>query len=382
MKKQIVILLCLALLASFMPACSAAPAAEPSASPAAAAETPVETAPAPEPTEEPPAETETPDKEPEPADEEEPSQEEPEGHGPYTFQPKVCSVYMEEVFGKPMVDAWFSLVDAVMAGEDSFACPDAETYYWVMGQFPDKCFPVLDDMLYYAGNPDEPVVDGVARFMYLIPQEEAAARIDEFAALVEKILNETLEEDYSDLEKALALYKYFSDHYVYDYEAARPDVYVDYLSSYRALTTGTGICQEFSVAYAYLLMEAGVEATNMSGHRSYDGVGHQWTYVRINGHDFHIDPTYVVGDKNSLSYFMMDDAQREAEDCYYRYDYTITSNYAQDHPHPAYAAEDDSFRPIWRGYFLSFDHETRTLFYREYESDGRIATKSFDYTGW
>ena len=54
----------------------------------------------------------------------------------YVFQPKVCSAYMEEVFGKAMCETWFHLVDAVMAGEDTFACPDQYTYDWVMGQFP------------------------------------------------------------------------------------------------------------------------------------------------------------------------------------------------------------------------------------------------------
>ena len=33
------------------------------------------------------------------------------------------------------------------AGEDSFACPDAFTYDWVIGQFPEKCFPVLGELI-------------------------------------------------------------------------------------------------------------------------------------------------------------------------------------------------------------------------------------------
>ena len=57
-------------------------------------------------------------------------------HSHYVFQPKVCSVYMEEVFGKDMCDAWFNLVDAVLAGEDTFACKDQYTYDWMMGSFP------------------------------------------------------------------------------------------------------------------------------------------------------------------------------------------------------------------------------------------------------
>jgi hypothetical protein len=199
---------------------------------------------------------------------------------------------------------------------------------------------------------------------------------------VEEILNSSLRDDYTDLEKALALYLYFSNNYVYDYEAARPEANPDYLSSYRVLTTGTGICQEFSVAYAYLLLQAGVDASNMSGHRSYDRASHQWSYVKINGHNYHIDPTYVIGDPDSLQYFMMDDAQREAADCYDPAEFVICSNYAQDHPHPDYKADDDSFREIWRGRFMELDHENRILHYTAFNEQYQLVEMCFDYTGW
>ncbi|MBQ1860305.1 MAG: hypothetical protein II141_03900, partial [Clostridia bacterium] len=113
----------------------------------------------------------------------------------YVFQPKVCSAYMEEVFGKEMCETWFHLVDAVMAGEDTFACPDQHTYDWVMGQFPIRCFPVLTELIDFAYDRENSVVDGVASFTYLVPHEEAARRIEEFARQVEGILNNVFEDD-------------------------------------------------------------------------------------------------------------------------------------------------------------------------------------------
>ena len=300
----------------------------------------------------------------------------------YVFQPKVCSSYMAALFGDTMVEAWYALVDAVMAGEDSFACPDAYTYDWVMGQFRDKCFPLLVELIDYCYDRGDPVHDGVATFTWQVPPEEAAGRIAEFAALVEGILNETLEDDYSDMEKALALYLYFSHHYTYDYETALDDSgYHDWLSAYRVLTGDTGICQEFSVAYSYLLLQAGVDATNMSGNQLWDNQGHQWSYVKINGQNFHIDPTFVIGTADCLSYFMMDDARRE-EDGFSRENFRLCSNYAQDHPAPDCAAEDDSFRALWGGDCLGFDHDTRTIYYEKYDDTGVWVTCSFDYTGW
>ena len=370
MRKQIALLLCLALLAALTAGCGLGPSPAPTeAAEESAAPSPTEEAAQPE--EESPAPTE-----------EATPRESRETESHYVFQPKVCSSFQAELFGQEMVDTWYNLVDAVMAGETTFACPDAFTYNWVMGQFPDKCFPVLPELIDYCWDREHPVKDGMASFVYLVPPEEAARRIAEFERLVEDILNSTLEDDYSDVEKALALYLYFADHYVYDYEAARPEANPDYLSSYRVLSTGTGICQEFSVAYAYLLLQAGVDATDMSGHRSYDRAGHQWTYVKINGHNYHIDPTYVIGDPYSLEYFMMDDAQREAADGYLREEYVICSNYAQDHPHPDYTADDDSFRPIWTGRFLGMDHENRILRYSAFNGENQWVELCFDYSGW
>ncbi len=309
--------------------------------------------------------------------------EEPEEEKPpfrYTFVPKVCSSYMEDLFGETMKETWYNLVDAVMAGEDTFACPDEETYLWVMGQFPEQCFPVLNELITYGYDPDHWITDGRAVFTYLQSREETAARIREFAELVEGILNSALEEDYSDLEKALALYVYFAEHYEYDYVAA--DSYTDdQLSSYRVLSQGKGICGEISGAYSYLLLQCGVDANNMSACRSYDGEPHQWSYVKINGRNFHIDPTYVIGDPISLSYFMMTDEQREYEDSYPPEGFIICSNYAQEHPHREYTADDDTFMPLWTGRWTGFDHGTKTILYDVWNGTEMVPA-TFDYTGW
>ena len=307
----------------------------------------------------------------------------PQPLGHYTFRPKVCSVYMEEIFGKTMCETWFNLVDAVMAGETTFACPDQHTYDWVMGQFPERCFPVLIELIDYAWDREHSVIDGVASFTYLLPYEEVSARIASFAELIEGILNESLADDYTDFEKALALYQYFAATYEYDYdtyylmESQAPDD----VTAISFLESGVGICQEISFAYSYLLMQAGVDATVMSGHRGYDFAGHQWSYVRINGSDYHIDPTYGLGN-GPLDYFMMTDEQREEMDDYKRKYYVPTSVYAQEYPSPVYTADDETFRPLWGHEYAAFDHEKRTLYYYEYVEDGTRIVREFDYSGY
>ena len=306
----------------------------------------------------------------------------PKGH--YTFRPKVCSVYWEELFGKEMCETWFNLVDAVMEGRNTFACPDQHTYDWVMGQFPEKCFPVLIELIDYAYDREHSVIDGVASFTWLVSPEEAAERIRAFGEQIEGILNAALLDDYSDLEKALALYDYFSKNYSYDWDIyyRMRDKYLDEICCLRFFRTGSGICQEISTAYSYLLMQAGVEATVMSGTRSYDLEGHQWSYVRINGKDYHIDPTYVIGNDGSLAYFMMTDEQRTEMDGYEPSTFVITSNYAQDHPHPDYVASDETFRPIWDYLLETFFHNESTMICYHYGDEGERVYLEFDYSGF
>lgn len=307
----------------------------------------------------------------------------PKGH--YVFNPKVCSVFMEEVFGSDMCEAWYNLVDAVLKGENTFACKDQYTYDWMMGQFPEHCLPILKELIDYAWDREHSVVDGVASFTYLVPPEEARARIDEFGKMIEGMLNEIFEDDYSDFEKCLALYVYFSDHYQYDWDtyAKMYDEYVDYTSCCRFFQTGIGICHEISSAYSYLLLQAGVQATTMSGTRAYDLSGHQWSYVRINGKEYHIDPTYVLGTGGALRYFMMTDAKREEEDSYDPATFYAVSHYSRENPHPAYVADDDTFSPLWEYDFESFDHETHTVFCPKEQSEyGEWSYFAFDYTGY
>lgn len=305
----------------------------------------------------------------------------PQSH--YVFQPKVCSVYMEEVFGKDMCDAWYNLVDAVMAGEDTFACKDQHTYDWMMGQFPEHCLPIMKELIDLAWDREHSVINGVASFTYLVPPEEAKARIEGFGQQIEDMLNEIFEDDWSDFEKALALYIYFSDHYVYDYETYMKmyEEYVDYTSCYRFFQTGIGICHEISSAYSYLLLQAGVQATTMSGNRAYDEAGHQWSFVRINGKNYHIDPTYALGTGGDLCYFMMTDAQREAEDCYDPATFYAVSHYSRENPHPDYTADDETFRPLWDLSYEAFNHETHTVCGQKQSDYGERTNYTFDYSG-
>ena len=299
---------------------------------------------------------------------------ESENQGHYVFQPKACSVFMKEVFGEAMCETWENLVDAVLAGENTFACPDKHTYDWVMGQFPRLCFPVLTELIDYAYERGHCVKNGVASFTYLVSREEASARIAEFAAQIEGILNEVLRDDDSDFEKALALYEYFCRTYVYDWDTYEKmqETYLDYTTTLRLFRTGKGICCEIAPAYSYLLLQAGVEATVMTGDN------HQWSYVRIDGCNYHIDPTFVISSDGSLAWLMMTDEQR-AKDGYVKGEYFITSNYSRDHDHPDYSADDGTYSAIWNYSFGEFFPEENILSCRRYTEGWETVYFDFAY---
>ena len=296
--------------------------------------------------------------------------------GRYTFNPKLCSVYTREVFGSEMIQAWFDLVDAVMEGKDTFACRNNTIFDWVMGQFPVRYLPVLTELIDYPYDRNNPVKNGQGQFTYKVSRAEARRRIEEFGRQVEDVLNDVLEPDYSDFEKALALYIYFSDNYVYDYDKGDKilDTYFE-TSPYNTFITKLGICSEMSKVYSFLLLQAGVEATTMMGYN------HEWSYIKLNGKNYHVDPTWVVSNKNYLGYFLMTDDQRN-EGGFTKKQYIIVSNYSQDHSHPSYSANDETFKKLWRMTFTSFDHDTHTVNGWRYGDDGEKYYFSFDYSGY
>ena len=196
------------------------------------------------------------------------------------------------------------------------------------------------------------------------------------------LVNLTMKPGWSDLENALSLYVYFCDNYEYDYETydRLSEDPCSYIRTYRFMNEGKGICQEISAAYSYLLMQAGVDATIMSGKSGPDRESHQWSYVRINGHNYHIDPTFVIGTNDSLDYFMMTDEQRTTES-YPPDSYVITSNYSEDHEHPEYLADDDTFRPLWGTSFDSFNPDEDIIYCHSYDYGDtvEVADKIFQY---
>lgn len=301
--------------------------------------------------------------------------EDPRGH--FEFKPHVMSKILGDYMGEDICIAYDNYIDAVMSGEDDFEVKDSETYDWMIGQMPCFLFPVVCE---YTGSfYDGAVNNGRGKFLYKISKDEFKVKEAEFEKLVTDILNENLRDNYSDFEKVLALYIYFSDTYTYDYDAYHnPDIDSDTLGAYRFLTTGHGICSECAPAFSYLLLQAGVESTVVGGHCPSTDDGHSWVYVTINGKNYHVDPTYVMSSSGYLSYLMMTDEQREVEDGYQRKDFRFARNPSGEYEGKDLVADDDYFAPLWGGYFTSWDTDKNIIYY--IDVNGNDAT--FDYSSF
>lgn len=299
-----------------------------------------------------------------------------EARGHFEFKPVVMSSIFRDIMGDDMCWAYENYVNAVMAGEDEFEVKSESDYDWMIGQFPG-CFSPLFSVYTESGYGGA-YKNGKGRFKYRIPKEELKAKEAEFEKVVTDILNENLRDDYSDFEKALALYIYINQNYTYDHEILEnTDPENNYkISGYRFLMEKKGICSECSCAYSYLLLQAGVDATLAGGFSSNSGEAHGWSYVTIKGKNYHIDPTYAMGSDNSMAFFMMTDEQREHEDGYLKKDTTIGCHYKGSQNGNLYDADDDFFKPLWHGHLTSWDHEKKLIYYTD--EDGN--DKTFDYS--
>lgn len=294
----------------------------------------------------------------------------------YIFNMRAMNDLEKECGIEDIEKYWNGFIDALLEGSTEFECPDKEVFsyiYYVL--IPDNLPAVAEwlDMPW-----DQEVEDGTVHFTYKISTEELKEKIEIQKNETEKILNEVLEDDYSDFEKALALYIYFQDNFYY-YED-----YSEWGGVMHVLKTKSGICGEFAMIYTYLLTQAGVDAGTVTNN------GHCWSIVRIKGKYYHIDTTWGLG-HTDLVHFMQTKSQKldtnngggdeDTIDCWMA---DFKASYGRYYPGNDFDDEDDSCAALWC-YFskVKWNREEKRLYiYSEYNDDGEYDPKitEFDYS--
>ena len=148
-----------------------------------------------------------------------------------------------------------------------------------------------------------------------MPVEDFLKRESDFEVLITDILNSTIEKDDTEYERALKLYLYVAKNYVYDYSLIE-NLSNDENYVFACFKEKKGQCVNFASVYAYLLLQAGIDAVS---YRIYEDLCHAWTYAVIDGKGYHIDTTWALQADGIegvyLDYFMMSDKERIADGC-------------------------------------------------------------------
>lgn len=135
---------------------------------------------------------------------------------------------------------------------------------------------------------------------HLDPEEYDRKRYEQAVA---EILDATVSEGMTDLQKALAIHDYLAANYSYDAS------YTCYWG-YDLLVRGTAVCNGYAQAYMDLMNRVGVETVMVES----EEMDHGWNMIKLNGNWYHVDVTWDDPSPDSAGtvghrYFLKTDEQ-------------------------------------------------------------------------
>ena len=286
----------------------------------------------------------------------------------YTFNPHVFPSKLYVVYGEERQKAFFSLCDALRAGESSFECSSQDIYEWCFrDDIIKEFFPVAQG--YVSGyEPEIGYCDGKGMIKYNVPKYAFLEKETAFENDVTEVLRQYVRRDYSDFEKCLALYDYIEKNYEYDYEELdiidkgdMDEFYARGYGTYKTFMDKKGVCDEISGLYDYLLLQCGVDALKYNG-ITVEDEKHAWSYVTIDGTGYHVDPTWGITNDMCLKYFMMPSDVRGRVFM----DKTVKPAYFGDEYEAddvEFWADDDRFASLREGTYLDYDVKRKVVCY-------------------
>lgn len=149
---------------------------------------------------------------------------------------------------------------------------------------------------------------------YLMEGDELAQAKEEFYTMSGEILAQ-VQDNWSDLEKAMFLHDYICNAYEYDTSYKIYD-------AYQFMKEKKGVCQAYTELYGYLLKQCGISVDYASS----TDMNHIWNLVFINGSWYHVDVTW--DDPLNAN---VDIPGRAGHNCFMRSDAGIASSSAGKH---------------------------------------------------
>ncbi len=150
--------------------------------------------------------------------------------------------------------------------------------------------------------------------------------------------------DMSDVQKALALHDWLANVAEYDYETANGTAGFDEMgyTAYGALVKGLAVCEGYSKAYLAILRECGIKSLYIGS----DVMNHGWNIVQLDGEWYHVDVTWDDGDmpgRIDHVYFLVSDDVMGSVRAPGSYDY----HYGWQSPYECTSDKYDS--AFWKG---------------------------------
>ncbi len=226
--------------------------------------------------------------------------------GQWRYQVNVIYPSLLAELSDAQVAAYAAMSKAVEKGENSFfgQLIDPDEFDVV-----EACYRMSNPLAALATAFDYRSSDGVVDVAYALPEEEHIRAIDEWHAQIERIVNYCLIQ--GDVEiTAARLYQYLTS----SMQAQTPeagdgsDLYAAfYPGAFYALMQNRVAANDAANAYAYLLMQAGVECLPVrevlpeedSSREAAAQLRHQWLIVWINSAYYHADPELDVANAAS-----------------------------------------------------------------------------------
>lgn len=289
------------------------------------------------------------------------------------FVPYVCSDLMKQCYTEEELQDYYHFCEAVLAEEESFPCHSFSGYETAYHMISRDYFPYGYDVV---GCPeDSDFKDGVAKIRYNETKEWREQRYNDLKNACEEIFQNVFKEDYTDFEKALSLYIYFAKTYTYDWNLEHSTD--GYREVYRPLMRKIGVCNEFAAAYAYLLLQVGVEADYANGFPQGETEdGHRWNLVRLDGEYYHVDTTWAIGNLY-LNYFLMDDDQRTEHGEIFKDGIEITEVPRFDESN--FKMTSRKYSELWDALWYEVDYDNNVIRYTVADADGNSINKEFHY---
>ena len=242
--------------------------------------------------------------------------------GQWQYQVNVIYPALLAELSDAQVAAYAAMSEAVEKGENSFfgQLIDPDEFDAV-----EACYRLSNPLAALVTAFDYRSADGVVDVVYALPEEEHIRAIDEWHAQIERIVNYCLIQGDAEITAA-RLYQYLTSSVQAQMldAGSGDDLYaVFYPGALYALMQNCVAANDAANAYAYLLMQAGIECLPVrevlfeeaaASEEAAAQLRHQWLIVWINGAYYHADPELDVAnaaasnaERDTLGHFGMSD---------------------------------------------------------------------------